>query len=66
LTIQDSERGARFVLRLPVCDPPPAADPSGSTEARSPSVGTVGGDARPGPSARGSRPIPDLRRGGAP
>ncbi|HXA60409.1 MAG TPA: HAMP domain-containing sensor histidine kinase, partial [Streptosporangiaceae bacterium] len=22
LTIQDSERGARFVLRLPVCDPP--------------------------------------------
>jgi signal transduction histidine kinase len=23
LTIQDSERGARFVLRLPVCDPPP-------------------------------------------
>jgi signal transduction histidine kinase len=23
LTIQDSTRGARFVLRLPVCDPPP-------------------------------------------
>jgi signal transduction histidine kinase len=23
LTLQDSERGARFVLRLPVCDPPP-------------------------------------------
>ncbi|MCW2942087.1 MAG: Signal transduction histidine kinaselike protein, partial [Actinomycetia bacterium] len=22
LTIEDSERGARFVLRLPVCDPP--------------------------------------------
>jgi signal transduction histidine kinase len=30
LTIQDSERGARFVLRLPVCDPSPAADPNGS------------------------------------
>jgi signal transduction histidine kinase len=65
LTIQDSERGARFVLRLPVCDPPPAADPNGPSETRFSSAGADGGDTRPGPPARRSWTIPDLRGGGA-
>ncbi|MCW2881411.1 MAG: Signal transduction histidine kinaselike protein, partial [Sphaerisporangium sp.] len=65
LTIQDSERGARFVLRLPVCDPSPAADPHGSSETRSPSASADGGEAHPGPPARGTWTIPHLRRGRA-
>ncbi|GAA4593698.1 hypothetical protein GCM10023194_58630 [Planotetraspora phitsanulokensis] len=65
LTIQDSERGARFVLRLPTCDHSPAADPHGSSETRPPSVGAGGGETRPGPPARRSWTIPHLRGGGA-
>ncbi|GAA0388384.1 hypothetical protein GCM10009530_44340 [Microbispora corallina] len=65
LTIQDSERGARFVLRLPICDHSPAVDPHGSSETRSPSAGDGGGEARPGPPARRSWTIPHVRRGEA-
>ncbi|WP_239513769.1 cell wall metabolism sensor histidine kinase WalK [Streptosporangium sp. 'caverna'] len=65
LTIEDSERGARFVLRLPVCDPPPAADPDGSSETRSPSAGADDEENRPGPPARGSWTISNARGGRA-
>jgi signal transduction histidine kinase len=34
LTIEDSERGARFILRLPRCDPPPPPSATGTEAAR--------------------------------
>jgi signal transduction histidine kinase len=63
LTIQDSKRGARFVLRLPACGPSPATDPHGSYETATPSAAAgVGGIHPP---AHGSWTISDIRGGGA-
>jgi signal transduction histidine kinase len=64
LTVQDSDRGARFVLCLPVCDPSPAADPKSPSETR-PERMRQRPRHSPGPLARESWTIPDLRGGGA-
>ncbi|MDP9844149.1 sensor histidine kinase [Streptosporangium lutulentum] len=65
LTIEDSERGARFVLRLPARAPSPAAGPGGSSETRVPSADAEDEGMRPRPPARGSLMIPNLREGEA-